>query len=117
MTRVHNAQAVGIKQAFEDFVSHEAERAIAEATMHQHDGRRLWVVLYDDGRFGTEHSDAENPATVVGARETASHIAFPIEPLRDDEWDRARIEDACFDRPLESLWAAYDQALNTQLPD
>jgi hypothetical protein len=108
----------GIKQAFEDFVAHEAEKAIAEATLHQEGHERLWVVLYGDGRFGTEHVTdtlSPTPQAVHGAAEIVPHIAFPIEPLRNDEWDRDHIENSRFERPIESLWTSFDQAINQQL--
>lgn len=109
----------GIKQAFEDFIAHEAERAIAEATVERDANKRLWVVLYGDGRFGTEQflaTESPAPEAVRGAEETTTHIAFPIEPLRDDEWNRQAIEDSRFERPIEALWSSFDQALQQQLP-
>lgn len=113
-----NAALDGIKQAFEDFIAHEAERAIAEATVEHDANKRLWVVLYGDGRFGTEQflaSESPSPEAVRGAEETAPHVAFPIEPLREDEWNRQAIEDSRFERPIEALWSSFDQALQQQL--
>ena len=104
----------GVKQAFEDFIAHEAELAIAEATRDRDAHKRLWVVLYGDGRYGLEHRSEAEPAPVI-AHEPIQlpQIAFPIEPLTDAERDLAHLEDSRFDRPIDALWASFQQALRT----
>ena len=39
------------QQAFEDFLRNDAERGITEATSHLDEGCRMWVVLFEDGRY------------------------------------------------------------------
>ncbi|MFN3432566.1 MAG: hypothetical protein ACK46X_21795 [Candidatus Sericytochromatia bacterium] len=104
----------GLKQAFEDFIAHEAEWAIAEATRDSDSDKRLWVVLYDDGRYALAHQrhEAEPP---IHHDAGATEIAFPVEPLSASERDPVHLEDSRFDAPIERLWDAYRQAVHARL--
>lgn len=102
----------GMKQAFEDFLAHEAEFAIAEATRDHDAHKRLWVVIYGDGRYRLQHRfEAEAAPELRREPPGTDQIAFPIEPLRPDERDRENLEDSRFERPLEALWTAYERTL------
>ena len=107
----------GFEPAFEDFLAHQAEWAVAEATRDQEANKRLWVVLFGDGRYALEHQTAraasDGPEAVKSAEPTPQ-IAFLIEPLQADERDQAHLEDSRFERPIEAMWGAYEHALHTQ---
>lgn len=105
-----DAHLDGFKQAFEDFVSHEAERAIAEATRDRDAHKQLWVVLYGDGRYALEHRFEDAPVVTLEPRDEAP-ISFPIEPLNETERDDAHLEDSLFERPIEAIWTSYRGAL------
>lgn len=105
----------GLKQAFEDFLSHEAEFAIAEATRDHDAHKRLWIVLYGDGRYALEHRFAAETAPESRREpQDLGQITFPIEPLQPSERIGAHLEDSRFERPIETLWADYERALHAR---
>lgn len=95
-------------QGFEDFLNNEAERAIAEASLHQN-GQRLWVLLYEDGRYELEHAEAGAPPS---PHETAAGepVIFPVEPLDDAEIDRRDPENSDFAPAIERMWRRFREA-------
>jgi hypothetical protein len=105
----------GLKQAFEDFMAHEAEFAIAEATRDQDAHKRLWVVLYGDGRYALQHRfEAESAPESRREPHDLGQIAFPIEPLLPSERDSAHLENSRFDRPIETISKAYKRAMHAR---
>lgn len=94
------------QQAFEDFLRHDAERGITEATGHQGDGHSLWVLLFEDGRYALEHD-----FTPESGRESTACVAVPVEPLKAGEYDPERPEDSTFDRAIDTMWRRFRDSL------
>lgn len=92
-------------QGFEDFLNNEAERAIAEASLHA-GGERLWIVLYEDGRYELEHTPTPHLAS-DGAGEP---VIFPVEPLAGAELDRENPENSDFAPAIERMWGRFREA-------
>lgn len=91
------------QQGFEDYLRNDAERTIVEATLEQGGDRALWLLIFADGRYALEH----DYAVEVRPAGAEALVAFQLEPLRAEEFDRERPEDSSFERAIETLWQRF----------